>query len=128
MAQALDKILERKVFQVGEVIFKEGDEGNRAFVVQAGEVEISKIKNGKKLVLGIVGPGGIFGEMALIDEAPRMANAVSLDVTTAILISRDMLNQKLAKADPFLRGLIGILANNVRSLAARRVDEEAEKG
>lgn len=125
MSQSQDKILERKVFQMGEVIFKEGDEGNRAFVVQKGEVEISKIADGRKVVLGVVGPGGIFGEMALIDDSPRMANAVSADVTTVILISREMLKAKLSKADPFLRGLLNIFASNLRSMARSRSDEDS---
>ena len=126
MAQGQDKILERKVFQMGEVIFKEGEEGNRAFVVQRGEVEISKTIDGKRTVLGVVGPGGIFGEMALIDEAPRMATAVTLDVTTVILVSRQMLEQKLAKADPFLRGLINIFAANLRSLGQKKAEDGSD--
>lgn len=121
---AQDKVLERKVFQMGEMIFKEGDEGHRAYVVQTGGVEIFKIKEGRKVVLGVVGPGGIFGEMALIDDAPRMANAAAVDVTTVILISRQMLEDKLAKADPFLRGLINIFASNLRKMAQRNITDD----
>lgn len=121
---AQDKVLERKVFQMGEMIFKEGDEGHRAYVVQTGGVEIFKIKEGRKVVLGVVGPGGIFGEMALIDDMPRMANAAAMDVTTVILISRQMLEQKLAKADPFLKGLINIFASNLRKMAQRNISDD----
>ena len=121
---AQDKVLERKVFQMGEMVFKEGDEGHRAYVVQTGGVEIFKIKEGRKVVLGVVGPGGIFGEMALIDEAPRMANAAAIDVTTVILISRQMLELKLSKADPFLRGLINIFASNLRAMAQRNITDD----
>ncbi len=119
-----DKVLERKVFQAGEIIFKEGDEGIRAYVVQAGGVEIYKLKDGKRVVLGVVGPGGIFGEMALIDDVPRMAYAAAVDVTTVILISRQMLEEKLSKADPFLRGLINVFASNLRAVAQRTVGDE----
>jgi CRP-like cAMP-binding protein len=119
-----DRVLERKVFQAGEIIFKEGDEGLRAYVVQAGGVEIFKIKDEKRVVLGIVGPGGIFGEMALIDDVPRMAYAAAVDVTTVILISRQMLAEKLSKADPFLRGLINVFASNLRSIAQRNIVDD----
>ncbi|MBE0533950.1 MAG: Crp/Fnr family transcriptional regulator [Rhodospirillales bacterium] len=119
-----DRVLERKVFQAGEIIFKEGDEGLRAYVVQAGGVEIFKIKDGKRVVLGIVGPGGIFGEMALIDDVPRMACAAAVDVTTVILISRQMLEEKLSKADPFLRGLINVFASNLRLIAQRNIVDD----
>ena len=122
MAQGQDKILERKVYQMGETIFKEGDEGSRAYVLQSGEVEISKLLDGNRSVLGTIGPGGIFGEMALIDDKPRMATATAMDTTTVILVSRQMLEDKLAKADPFLRGLINIFAGNLRRLANQRFD------
>lgn len=127
MAQGQDKILERKVYQMGEVIFKEGDEGNRAFVVQSGEVEISKVLEGTRTVLGTIRKGGIFGEMALIDDAPRMASARALDTTTVILVSRQMMEEKLSKADPFLRGLINIFANNLRRLANQRAEDASAR-
>ena len=57
-------VLQRQTYQAGDNIFKEGDEGNLAYVVQAGEVEISKNINGEIVILGRVGQGGIFGEMA----------------------------------------------------------------
>ena len=128
MAQGPEKILERKVYQMGEVIFKEGDEGSRAYVVQSGEVEISKMLDGTRTVLGTIGKGGIFGEMALIDDAPRMASAVALDVTTVILVSRQMMEEKLSKADPFLRGLINIFANNLRRLANQKMEDASARG
>ncbi|MBL6929202.1 MAG: cyclic nucleotide-binding domain-containing protein [Rhodospirillales bacterium] len=127
MAQGADKVLERKVFQPGEVIFREGDEGHRAFVVQTGSVEIFKVVDGKKMILGTVGPGGIFGEMALIDDNPRMASAMTTDVSTLIYVSRAMLDQKLAKADPFIKGLLNIFARNLRSIANQRAEQEAAK-
>jgi CRP-like cAMP-binding protein len=58
-------------FAPGELIFAEGDEGDRMFVVRTGEVEIER--DGK--VVETLGPGGIFGEMALIDGSPRAATA-----------------------------------------------------
>ena len=100
-------------------IFKEGDEGNRAYVVQAGEVEIIKSTGDedKDIVLGTIGKGGIFGEMALIDDKPRMASArAGKGGATVIVVSRMMFQQKMAKTDPFIRGLLNILSDNIRSL------------
>ncbi len=71
-----DEVLERKSCQAGERFFKEGDEGNRAYVVQAGEVEIIKSTGeDEDIVLATIGKGSIFGKMALIDDKPRMASA-----------------------------------------------------
>jgi CRP/FNR family transcriptional regulator, cyclic AMP receptor protein len=58
-------------FQPGDAIFEEGSPGDTMFVIRSGEVVIER--SGK--VMEIVPPGGIFGEMALIDGAPRSATA-----------------------------------------------------
>ncbi len=110
-----ESILQRQTLQAGDRIFKEGDEGHLAFIVQTGEVEIFKTIDGVETVLGRVGQGGIFGEMALIDSQPRMAGARASKGSTIIVVSRATFEQKLNKADPFIRGLLNILVNHIRS-------------
>ena len=112
-----ESILQRQTFQAGDRIFKEGDEGNMAYVVQSGEVEIFKTIDDKEVILGTVGQGGIFGEMALIDAQPRMAAARASKGSTIIVVTRGMFEQKMAKADPFIRGLLNILVDNIRTLS-----------
>ena len=58
-------------FASGDIIFAEGDKGDKMYVVRAGEVEIER--DGK--VVETLSSGGIFGEMALIDGSPRAATA-----------------------------------------------------
>ncbi len=111
-----ESILQRQTLQAGDRIFKEGDEGNMAYVVQSGEVEIFKTVDGVETVLGKVGQGGIFGEMALIDSKPRMAGARASKGSTIICVTRAMFEQKLNKTDPFIKGLLNILVDNIRSL------------
>ncbi len=111
-----ESILQRQTLQAGDRIFKEGEEGNMAYVVQSGEVEIFKIVDGVETVLGKVGQGGIFGEMALIDSKPRMASARASKGSTIIVVTRAMFEQKMNKADPFIKGLLNILVDNIRSL------------
>lgn len=60
------------------VLFKEGDPGDRCFVITKGEVRISKfIPNIGEEALAILKPGDYFGEMALIDNVPRSAHAIA---------------------------------------------------
>lgn len=112
-----ESVLQRQTYQAGDRIFKEGEEGNIAYVVQSGEVEIYKDIDGEEVVLGTVGQGGIFGEMALIDSKPRMAAARASKGSTIIIVTRGMFEQKLAKSDPFIRGLLNILVDNIRSIS-----------
>lgn len=110
-----ESVLQRQVVQAGTSIFKEGEEGNMAYVVQSGEVEIFRMADGKEVVLGRVGQGGIFGEMALIDSKPRMAGARASKGSTIIIVTREMFEEKLKKTDPFVRGLLNILVGQIRS-------------
>jgi signal-transduction protein with cAMP-binding, CBS, and nucleotidyltransferase domain len=62
------KLLE---FKAGDIILKEGELGESAFVIEKGEVEVSKDLNGRKIHLAFMGAGEIFGEMGMIEEKPR---------------------------------------------------------
>ena len=112
-------ILQRQLYDPGDQIFKEGDEGRLAYVVEEGEVEIFIIIDDHEQVLGTVGKDGIFGEMALIDHQPRMANARTTKSTTIICVTRQMFDEKLNQADPFIRGLLKILADNNRDITSK---------
>jgi CRP/FNR family transcriptional regulator, cyclic AMP receptor protein len=69
--------------KAGDVIFKQGDAGQELFIVKSGKVQI---RSGNR-VLDTLSPGNIFGEMALIDSAPRNATAVAITDATLIAVS-----------------------------------------
>ena len=110
------KILHREIYRGGTTIFREGEAGNRAYVIESGEVEVWREVGGERVRLGLVGEGGIFGEMALIDKAPRMASVGALEDTTCVIVTGDVFNKKLAEADTFLVALLRIFVTNIRSL------------
>lgn len=113
------RIIERRVISAGQYVFREGEPGDRAYLVQEGKVEIIKrTETGEKL-LGDVGRGGIFGEMALIDNQPRMASARALERTTLVVVTAEQFEKKLKDADPFIRGLLNIFVRNIREMADR---------
>ena len=114
------QVLDRKVFPVGEKIFRDGDGGSRADIVQSGSVDIVKEIVGKDVTVGTVGPGGIFGEMALIDDEPRMASAIVADTCVCIVITHAVFQKKLNDLDPFLSGVLRILVENIRSIQAAK--------
>lgn len=109
-------ILERKGYGPGDVIFREGDRGDCAYLVKDGSIEIYKTIDGKEKILGVIDKGGIFGEMALVDDTPRMAASRATEATQLVVISRMMFNHKLEKTDPFIRGLLNIFAANIRRM------------
>jgi CRP-like cAMP-binding protein len=63
-------------FPAGAVVFEEGDPGSRMYVIVSGSVRIEKRVGSRDLTLAVLGPGEAFGEMALLEDAPRSAAAV----------------------------------------------------
>jgi CRP-like cAMP-binding protein len=114
------RIMDRKVVPSETVLFREGQEGDVAYLLQAGEVEIYKeLPDGTERRIGLITEGGIFGEMALIDNQPRMANARTLAACTLVVINRMMFEERLRKLDPFTRGLLNMLVRNLREMGNR---------
>lgn len=118
--------MEQKTYSKGQPIFKEGDEGDQAFVIKEGAVDVVKSIDGKMTVLGSIGKGAMFGEMALIDSKPRMASALSSeDGTTLIVISRKVFEQKLNTANPFIQGVLHALSEQIRQKITPPPSEQA---
>ena len=80
-------------------------------------IEIFRNVGGEKITLGTVEKNGIFGEMALIDEATRMGTASALVKTDCIIVPKLAIQSHLMDADPLLRKLVNVLLANARSLS-----------
>lgn len=116
------QFLNRKIFYQNDVVFQEGDPGDCAYLIEKGVIRITKNSPDGDLELGRLGPGAIFGEMAMIDLQPRMAKATALSDTTVTFVNHVMFEKKLKAADPFLRALLLIMVRNVRALSDQLVD------
>lgn len=77
----------RRSFKQGQIIFQEGDAGNCFYLIVYGEVIISR----GDTVLGQIGTGECFGEMAVLDDAPRSATAKAATDTLVFSVERDIL-------------------------------------
>lgn len=111
----VNEIIERRVLRDNDVVFREGEPGSNAYILQDGAVVISKVINGVEEELAVIGRGGIFGEMALIDDKPRMATARVRGNATIMTVTKQIYSEKLKKSDPFVRALLRILVETVRS-------------
>lgn len=115
---------ERVDFPAETVIFREGDDGDRAFVVDTGVIEITKrAADGTALTLGIIGAGSMFGEMALIDGQPRMADAVAIVDTRCVELPRSLFLAETVRMSPFARFVVNTLLIHVRNLGIRMASQ-----
>lgn len=105
-------VSQRRVFCDGEVAFQEGADGDDAFLIDDGCLEVYRDVDGERVVLAQLGPGEIVGEMALIDEYQRSASVRSVGRSTVTVINRRSLQDRLNSSDPMVRLIM-------RSLLAR---------
>jgi CRP-like cAMP-binding protein len=108
------EIFERygKTYPAGATIFKEGDIGAEMFIIQAGQVKITKKTANEEKTLVILSEGDFFGEMAVIDREPRSASAVAIAETKCIV-----LNQEVFEAT--MQSNIHIVKKILRNMSAR---------
>ncbi|MEJ2684122.1 MAG: cyclic nucleotide-binding domain-containing protein [Candidatus Sulfobium sp.] len=111
-----------KVYHDGEVIFREGDRGEMMYVVQSGEVRITRESPSGKLTLGVLQGGEIFGEMALFDRLPRSATAVASGDARILSVDRKKLFPTISKDPTLLFKILETMSQRIR-----RLDDEIEK-
>ena len=99
-----------QIFRAGETIFRKGDPRSVMFVVNEGEVEI---RLGNK-VLEVVQPGGIFGEMAIIDGQPRTATAVARSDCKLVPIDQKRFQFLIQQTPYFAVEVMRVLADRLR--------------
>src|SRR4029434_16810 len=74
-------VMTLRQYEAGEVIVQENDLGETAYLIEQGQVEVSKELDGQHVHLAYLGAGAIFGEMSMIDEKPRSATVTAVTAT-----------------------------------------------
>jgi CRP/FNR family cyclic AMP-dependent transcriptional regulator len=102
-------------FPSGQAVFREGERGDHMFAVVKGSVEL--IINGK--VVETVEAGGVFGEMALVEEQPRVASAIVKADAEIVRIDRKRFLFLVQQTPYFSLQLMAIMAKRLREMNKR---------
>ena len=101
-----------------------------ASVIKSGRVQITKQQGDSEQVIAVLGPGEIFGEMALLGAETHTATARAIENTEVINISQAHLKSVLKKADPILKRIISLLVSRLKqatdSIVAEKPQTESE--
>lgn len=108
-----------RTFAPGQLIVREGDSADEAYVVTAGQAEAFREERGRRVSLRMLGPGDVFGEGALFAAGVRNASVVAVDEVTAVIVSRESIHDELA-LDSWMGSFVRALAVRYRDLEARR--------
>ena len=109
--------MERQTFSTDEILFNQGDDGDVAYLVESGSIEVSVRDGEKRKVLGTIETGGLFGEMALIDDQPRMATARALADTEVAVVPQEVFKKRLAwlsEEDRLISHILDALVSRLR--------------
>jgi CRP/FNR family transcriptional regulator/CRP/FNR family cyclic AMP-dependent transcriptional regulator len=109
----------RRRYRRGDVLFHQGDPGHGLYLVIAGHLKVVLLREtGEELILSILGPGDVVGEMALLDSAPRSATVVALEAVETATLSRGDFLGLLRRSPETVQGLLAVLAQTIRRLDA----------
>lgn len=111
-------VVERN-YKKGETIVKEGEQAVAFFVVIKGLVEVAAGSGAKKQKLDELGPGGIFGEMALLDGGPRVATVKAIDDSVCLVLSRWDFVAELRTNPQIAVGMLPIISGRLREADAK---------
>src|SRR4051794_6862828 len=104
-------------FRRGETVFHVGDPGDALFIVMTGAIKITlPADTGDEAVLATLRPGDFFGELALLDGAPRAATAVAIEPTETYILARDSFRELIATEAIMRKALLATPAAGVPRL------------
>ncbi|MBA2640177.1 MAG: Crp/Fnr family transcriptional regulator [Nocardioidaceae bacterium] len=114
-ANSLRSSLTQIELRRGDILFREGDSGDRLYLVVDGKVKLGRSSpDGRENLLAVLGPGQMFGELSLFDPGPRSATATAVTDVTMGSLGHDELSPWLTGHPDVARGLLHQLAARLR--------------
>ncbi len=113
--EKLDSCLRTKTYQKDCAVVLETDKGSTLFIINKGQVKISRVsESGKEVILAILGEGDFFGELSLLDGLARSANVITLTEAELFLLEREDFLKLIEEKPTIAIGLLKELAFRLR--------------
>ena len=120
--KALSELCFTREFAKEGVIILAEQEGDTLFIIQEGQVKVCiSSEEGREVILSLLGPGSVFGELALLDGKLRSANVIATDATSLVMLRRSDFQQLIYKTPEIAMALLAELAGRLR-----RTDRQIE--
>ena len=110
-------------FRRGQVVFTTSDPGDTVIVVVSGRVKVTvRSADGGELTLAIIDPGGVLGELGVVDGGPRSADAETVEECQLLLVPRDAIRDICARVPSAAQALTNSIAATLRRLTEVTAD------
>lgn len=100
-------------YPVESMVFCECQPGTELYIIQKGQVKITKIVDNNEVLLAVLKPGDMFGEMALLENKPRSASAIAAEGTQLLAVNRQNFNQMVSTQPQLIARLTTTLADRI---------------
>jgi CRP-like cAMP-binding protein len=94
-------------------VFVEGESGEELYIIQSGSIKITKIVNDNEVILAILKPGDIFGEMSILESKPRSATAIAHETATLMTVLRKNFDTMSVTQPQIISKLTQLLSNRI---------------
>lgn len=117
MSKLFKKVI--RAYAAGEVVFVQGADADGIYSVQTGRVSVFKTvptpEGPREIELVQLGPGSMFGEMAMLGQSKRDASVRALEFTEVLIITNEMFESQMASLPPWVVNFVKILINRLRN-------------
>jgi CRP-like cAMP-binding protein len=121
-AKSLEARSRRKSFARGAIIFRDGDPGGEALVLRVGRVKVSARRHNREVILAVLDPGSLLGEVSSIDSGPRSATVVALEPVEVDATSADQFREFLDEHPRVAGELLQLVIARLRDASLRQVE------
>ncbi len=124
----LRAVAERHEYPPKTTLCRQGEVEHIFYMVVQGQVAISQVmEDGHERLLGIIGPNGYFGEMGLIDDAPRVANCITLTPATVLEVTEELFDQFVEASPVLAYSILQRILSNARQIDRMNIEELRSK-
>jgi CRP-like cAMP-binding protein len=110
---------EEKVVEAGSIIFRENEIGSDMYIVKRGKVEIFKETKDKKSAVAMLGEKSFFGEMAILEDAPRSASVKAIEDSVLIIINKECFREAIVEYPDIAIEVLKALSSRLREANER---------
>jgi signal transduction histidine kinase len=116
--------------EAGELLFAEGSQGTRAYIIQQGELEILKASGGREVLIAVRKPGEVIGEISLLQASPRTASVRARTDTVLLSLEKEQLDELLHTSSTALQAMFHTVLSRWRGMEAmlRQSEKLAQLG
>lgn len=102
----------------GEILCRQGEPGDRMYIIQSGRAVVLREQEGVEQIVGVLGPGDVFGEMAIFERQPRFATVRARGPTRVLTVDKKLFLKRVQEDPSLAYRILQQMSRRIRNLSA----------